>query len=377
MGVFSDGEMIAESKKIRVCFVAPKAYPLFNPEAKNVKNPFGGSEVDLYLLALELAKSSDFEMSFVVADYGQSPVETWHNVKVIKGNDFEKNSAAGAIALCRAMRLADADIYFHEAASAGTFLVALFCKVYKKPFVYRTAHQDECDGTYLKQHYLAGRLFKKGLQWAKVVLTQNDTDRNNLLKTMHLDSVVVRGGHHMPELLNIEREFALWVARSADFKRPKLFLDLAERFPDDKFVMVCSKALDDQNYDRLVARAKTIKNLEFLPQVPFEKMSDYFRRAKVFVCTSQSEGFPNTYLHAWINAVAVLSLEVNPDGVFDKSACGICCKGDFGRLVESLRSVLTENRYIELGNNARKYAEEHHDIKKIAEEYKKLFINIV
>jgi glycosyltransferase involved in cell wall biosynthesis len=181
----------------------------------------------------------------------------------------------------------------------------------------------------------------------------------------------------MPEELGSEREFALWVARSADFKRPQLFLDLAEKFPNDKFVMICSKALGDQNYDWLVARAKAIKNLEFLPQVPFEKMSDYFRRAKVFVCTSQTEGFPNTYLHAWINAVAVLSLEVNPDGVFDKSACGICCNGDFGRLVESLRSVLTENRYMELGRNARKYAEEYHDIRKIAEEYKKLFSNIV
>jgi glycosyltransferase involved in cell wall biosynthesis len=275
------------------------------------------------------------------------------------------------------MRRADADIYFQEAASAGTFLVALFCKVRKKAFIYRTAHQDECDGTYSKQHRFVGRLFKMALHWAKVVLTQNDADRNNLLKTMHLDSMVVRGGHYMPEQLRSEQEFVLWVARSADFKRPQLFLDLAEQFPDEQFVMICSKAWGDQNYGQLVARAKTIKNLEFFPLVPFQKTSDYFRRAKVFVCTSHAEGFPNTYIHAWINAIPVLSLEVNPDGIFDKFACGICCNGDFGRLVESLRSVLTENRYIELGRNARKYAEEHHDIKKIAKEYKKLFSNIV
>jgi glycosyltransferase involved in cell wall biosynthesis len=377
LGVPGDGEMMTESKKIKVCLIAPKTYPLFNPEAKNVKNPFGGSEVDLYLLALELAKDNDFEVSFIVADYGQSPVETWYNVKVIKSINFDKNAAAGVMALWRAMRQADADVYFHEAASAGTFLISLFCRVHNKPFVYRTAHQDECDGTYLKQHYLAGKLFKTGLRWAKLLMTQNDTDRNNLLKTMNLDSVVVRGGHHIPEQSTSEREFILWMARSADFKRPKLFLDLAEKFPNEKFVMVCSKALDDQNYDQLVARAKTIKNLEFLPQVSFEKIGDYFGRAKVFVCTSYSEGFPNTYLNAWINATPILALEVNPDGVFDKSACGICCKGDFGRLVESLRSMLMENKYLELGRNARKYVEEHHDIKKKAEEYKKLFSNVV
>jgi hypothetical protein len=48
VGLSGDSEMTADaSKKIKVCFVAPKAYLLFNPDAKNVKNPFGGSEVDL------------------------------------------------------------------------------------------------------------------------------------------------------------------------------------------------------------------------------------------------------------------------------------------------------------------------------------------
>ena len=284
---------------------------------------------------------------------------------------------SGAMAVWRAMKSADTDIYFQEAASTGTFLASLFCKVYKKAFVYRTAHQDECNGTYSKQHHVAGRLFKRALLWAKVVLIQNDADRNNLLMTMHIDSQVVRGGHHMPECSLSEREIILWAARSADFKRPQLFIDLAEQFPDEKFVMVCSKAWGDQKYDQLAARAKAIANLEFVPQVPFEEISDYFKRAKVFVCTSRAEGFPNTYLHAWINATPVLSLEVNPDGILDKFACGSCSQGDFGRLAESLRAMLTENRYIELGRNGRRFAEEHHDIKKIAMEYKKLFSNII
>ena len=56
------------AKPVRVCFVIMKAYPLFNPEIKSV---FGGAEVDFYNLATELAKDKNFDVSCVVADYGQ------------------------------------------------------------------------------------------------------------------------------------------------------------------------------------------------------------------------------------------------------------------------------------------------------------------
>jgi glycosyltransferase involved in cell wall biosynthesis len=359
---------------IRVCLVSPKAYPLFNPECKGI---IGGAEVDLYLLAVELAKDPQYDVGFITADYGQNAVEVVDNVKVIKSLDFKKNALNGAIQVWRAMKLSDADIYVQEAVSEGTFLVSLFCKLRKKVFVYRTAHQDECNGSYLKRHPLRGRLFMTALRWADVVLTQNNIDRDNLLKTSHLDSTVVRGGHHMPELAHTEREFVLWVARSADFKRPRLFLDLARQFPNEKFVMICSKAWGDSNYDQLAADAKKIANIAFFQQVPFQDLSDYFNRAKVFVCTSQSEGFPNTYIHAWTNGTPILSLEVNPDGILDQFACGICCKGDLGQLADSLRSLLTDSRYVELGRNARRYAEEFHDIEKVTREYKKLFNNVI
>ncbi len=355
---------------IKVCLVSPKAYPLFNPQYQGI---IGGAEVDLYLLALELAKDPQYAVDFITADYGQSPVEVIQNVRVIKSLDFQKNALAGAVQVWRAMKRSNADIYFQEAVSEGTFLVALFCKLRKKVFVYRTAHQDECNGLYVKRHPFRGRLFTTALRWADVLLTQNNIDRDNLLQTRGLNSTVIRGGHHLPELPPTEREFVLWVARSADFKRPQLFLDLAQQFPDEKFVMICSKAWGDTKYDQLVTRAQAIKNVEFFPQVPFEELSGYFNRAKVFVCTSESEGFPNTYIHAWTNGAPILSLEVNPDGILDEFACGICCQGDFRRLVESLRSILKDRQYVALGRNSRRYAEEFHDIEKVSREYKQLF----
>ena len=62
---------------IRVCFIAPKAYPLFNPAVKGV---LGGAEVDLYFLATELAKDKNFVVTFITADYGQEETETIEGV---------------------------------------------------------------------------------------------------------------------------------------------------------------------------------------------------------------------------------------------------------------------------------------------------------
>ena len=39
--------------------------------------------------------------------------------------------------------------------------------------------------------------------------------------------------------------------------------------------------------------------------------------------------------------------------------------------------MLEESRYMNMGANARKYVEEHHDITKIVERYKAIFMQLV
>lgn len=362
--------------KIKICFIAPKAYPLFNPDAKNVKDPFGGAEVDLYLLALELAKDKNFEVSFITADYGQKQVETIQNVKVIKSLDFDENPVKGVIRIWQAMKRANADIYVLKTASPGVPLVAFFCWLHHRAFVYRTAHERECNGTYIKEHTVLGPAFKLSLRTAKLVFTQNATDKEDLKRTTGVSSIFIRNAHYISDLSKKNRDIILWVGRSTPVKRPELFIDLAEQINNEKFVMVCPRALGDEKYERLTSRAGTVGNLEFVEQLPFHRINEFFQRAKIFVCTSTAEGFPNTYIQACANTVPILSLNVNPDGFLDEYNCGICCNNDTELLCNSLKFLLEQERYLQLGRNARKYAEEHHDITKIVERYKKTFMKL-
>ncbi len=358
---------------IRVCFIAPKAYPLFNPAVKKV---FGGAEVDLYFLATELAKDESFTVSFITADYGQEKVKAIKNVKVIKSLSFRENPLAGAIKVWRAMRTADTRIYFQEAASWGTFLAALFCKLHKAMFVYRSASQRECDGTYLRQHYFAGKAFRWSLRTAAQVVVQNEADQEGLERTIGVHSIVIPNAHHLPVLSDSNRDTVLWVGRSVAVKRPELFIDLAEKMPDEHFTMICQRATGDDKYEELVERAGRVKNLEFIKRVGFDQVESYFQRAKVFVNTSESEGFPNTFIQACKCAAPVLSLRVNPDNFLSKYKCGICADDDWGEFVQQLRAMLESGKLTEYGKNARQYAERKHDIRRIIENYKELLLSL-
>ena len=102
----------------------PKAYPLFD---QNIEGVFGGAEVDLFLLAAELARDPGFEVDFIVADYGQQPIEHFNNIRVIKSLNFNKNSLAGAVKIWKALKLSNADVFINKTASLGAGLTEINC----------------------------------------------------------------------------------------------------------------------------------------------------------------------------------------------------------------------------------------------------------
>ncbi len=259
-------------KPIRICFVILNAYPLFNPDVKGV---IGGAEVDSYYIASELAKDPNYQVSCIVADYGQEPIEVREGVTLIRSSDFSTKRISATFRLWQALRRADAQIYVRKLSSAVTTEVAFFCKRFGRRFIYRTASSVECDGTYLKEHYFRGKGFLWSLRHADTVIAQNQTDADNLSATAGVSAQVIRNPDRLQPLDEKERQTILWVGRSADVKRPERFLELTKQMPEQWFTMICQRAIEDKQYDNLVEKAKQIKNLEFIPRVPFHKIHEY------------------------------------------------------------------------------------------------------
>lgn len=360
-----------EKSTIRICFVAPKAYPIFNPEIESV---FGGAEVDLYLLATELAKDETFDVRFVVGDYGQPETEQREGVTLIKSVDPNKNMILQGAKVWRALRLADSDVYMHEACSLGTTMIAYFCKVYKRAFVYRTASSREADGSCFGSLSLRKIFVKWAFRQAKIFIVQNEQDAINAKQTINRTARVIRNACRIHSTENIEKSGVLWVGRSKHVKRPDLFLQLARTLPDIPFVMICQQTLGDSGYQELLASAGQIENLTFLRRVPFQEVDAYFDNALVSVNTSDSEGFPNTFVQSCKAGTAVLSLNVNPDGFLEKHNCGFCAEGNWDIFVKTLKDWVQTGQAEPFGKSGLDYIKAHHDINYIIEQYKEIFV---
>ncbi len=358
---------------VRVCLISMRAYPLFNPSCPCI---FGGAEVDQYLIATELAKDKAFQVSMIVGDYGQPAVEERENVTLIRSLDVSKNLILYGRKIWRAMQRADSGVYLCKGLSLGTFLYALFCARNRRAFVFRAANSGECDGSYIRQHSLRGRAVLWALRQAKARLVQNLADQENLWKTTGLDSLVIRNGMRIPAEASMPRDTVLWVGRNDSVKGPHRFLELARQFPAQPFTMICQKSPQGMSYESLAAEAGRLSNVTFLPRVPYSQMDSYFQRAKIVVNTSESEGFPNAMIQACQHGAAIVSWKVNPDGFLDQYRCGVCAGGDWKRFCDLFAAILEPGVAESHGLRGLRYAREFHDLSRIIERYKELFLRL-
>ena len=91
-------------------------------------------------------------------------------------------------------------------------------------------------------------------------------------------------------------------------------------------------------------------------------MNALLARSHLLGNTSLHEGFPNTFIRAWMRAVPVASLQVNPDGVLDRASVGICA-GSEDELANAVRSLLQDKSHLErFGDAARRCALAQHSL---------------
>ncbi len=72
--------------------------------------------------------------------------------------------------------------------------------------------------------------------------------------------------------------------------------------------------------------------------------------------------------------VPTLSLNVDPDGMLSRHGCGTACEGDINRMREELRRYMEDDALCaQVGERARQYVREYHDVEVIIPQYAALF----
>jgi glycosyltransferase involved in cell wall biosynthesis len=163
-----------------------------------------------------------------------------------------------------------------------------------------------------------------------------------------------------PELEQPRDIDVLWVNNLRDFKQPERMLELARRLPSVHFTMIGGPCTDHEAlFERVRAGAESLPNLDFLGFVSYHQVNPYYARAKLFVNTSESEGFPNSFLQAWVRETPVVSF-FDPDGLIARAGLG-AVPADLDEMVACIDELLCDaNRLVSLGAAARRYALDTH-----------------
>jgi glycosyltransferase involved in cell wall biosynthesis len=212
-----------------------------------------------------------------------------------------------------------------------------------------------------------------------VVVVQNESQQRRVKQTLGKESLLIGTGHFVPRNPGKKSHppLILWVGNAKHVKRPELFIELARACSDLKarFVLIGGRPAATYR-ERLMRLAHGVKNLEMKWAVPFEETNDWLASASILVNTSTSEGFPNTFVQAWLRGVAAVSLSADPGGVLARENVGIR-SGDFARMVANVRTLVNNpGLRKELGERARAYAIRQHNLADKMRQYENLFGSI-
>jgi glycosyltransferase involved in cell wall biosynthesis len=329
----------------------------------------GGAEIQVRYLMDYLRTNTDHEVSFVCRhatvthDEDVAIHRTWPVPPF--GRWFK---SADAVSIWRWLTRLRPDVIYTRVSSPYVGVAAAYCRRHGSRLVHHVARiEDVTPSQEIRLRHWARRLerplYEYGLRRAHAIIAQAEYQRRLLREHYGLDVAgVIPNFHPSPgeTPTDVGRRTIVWVANLKRDKRPELFVDLARRcldLEDVEFLMI--GAVQDPSYARLTTDLAQVPNLRFLGPRTLEDVNRILGQARLFVNTSRpsGEGFPNTFIQAWLRGTPTASLEVDPDGLIARHRTGVAVGGDMARLTDEVRELVRQpGKARELGQNAAAFA---------------------
>ena len=345
---------------IKITFISTLAYNYFFPGAVRQ----AGGHTRFYNLTRKFAALSDYDVTCVVGDFGQPDVVVKENVRLVKAPIDRPMSF---FKVYNRLKNLNTDIYIDFCASPRLFLLNLLKKRTGSKYIFLVGSDNDINGKYHEDiNYIFFYAYLYGLKRADAIISQVPDQLELLKKKYGLQSELILSPYFdiCPKEQKETKDLILWVGRSAYYKNPDEFVDLAEKFPEQKFVMICNNSKYDHGFVKSIEkRLENISNLRFIDYVPYPEMTEYYEKTKLLVNTSIFEGFPNTFIESAMHSTPILSLNVDPNGILSEYKGGICCKGNKEFFIRSFDEFMNDKKKLhDYGNNAFKYAEKNHQL---------------
>jgi glycosyltransferase involved in cell wall biosynthesis len=365
---------------MKVCIISHFAYGAMMGGARG---HIGGVERQTTMLAKWLARR-DHEVTLLTWDEGQAPELEIDGVLVMRMCSRDAGWPGVRFlhprwtSLARAMRRANAEVYYQNCGDYVTGQVALWCRLNRRPFVYAVASEPDCDPALPKLPNVRERLlYRFGVREASQIIVQTARQRDLLRGGFGRDSHVIPMPCPAPAA-DLPRTYpahqprrVVWIGRFSHVKRLEVMLDVAALLPEIRFEVAGSPEGAGDYSRMLFARAGMLPNVSICGLIPRHRMPAFYEGALALLCTSEYEGFPNTFLEAWSLGVPVIST-VEPDRLLSEGGLG-----STGSTVQELagqikRFAADQALWVETSHRCRKYFREHHTIESSMPQFERL-----
>ena len=365
--------------------VAIVAHNAYGALAGTASGHIGGVEWQTSLTARWLARTGTPVSILTWAD-GPPGDETIDGVRVVKvcardaglpGFRFVHPRWTG---LRRALARADADVYYQNGAEEVTGQLGYWCRRNGKGFVFSTANDRDCESRLPSQDLRSRLLYRRGLPAADVRIVQTETQRRMMKEAFGVDSIVIpmpcpgpSDEAYVPRHAPTSRRI-LWIARITQQKRPDRLVEIARLCPDLEFDLV-GPAYGGEYAESVLAQARSLPNMTVHGPLPRERAQAMFLAAGLLLCTSDFEGFPNTFLEAWSLGLPIVS-RFDPDSVIVRHGLGLVASHT-ADLAAGIRAMLDDSgRYAESSRQARRYYRENHAAEAVLPRFEAVFQDV-
>ncbi len=356
----------------------------------------GGAEVQAWLLAKELARRG-FDVHYVAMSVrGKAGTTERLDGVTIRWLPYREHLRwIQSRQWYRALKSIDPDLVIQRMSSETTGVIGLYARFHGKAFSWictgdstprrwlhlrRQVEANRAKGpgpmrslVFLADAAVRDVMRQLGMRCLTHAFTQNEAQRRDLKAAFGLDSARLPSGHEPPEGFpdaeaRRREAIVLWAGTLGPKKRPELFGELARRLEGKPVRFVLAGGHADAAYRERVVSALP-GNVEWLGKVPFEETLSWFDRAAAVVNTSprDGEGFPNTFVQAWLRGVPVLTLGVDPDGIIREHDLGDVAR-TVDELAASLSDLLADPRsYARIAENVAAFARERYTVERVAD----------
>ena len=217
----------------------------------------------------------------------------------------------------------------------------------------------------------------KGMKQVDIAFSQNDFQKDKVKHNFGLESHRMISGHPIPEKsISVAERYTnktiLWCANFGIHKRPELFIELASKMQHTNYKFVMVGGHSDKNYVAQLL-ANQSDNLTVTGQLNFDDALGYFDEATIFVNTSApgGDGFPNTFIQAWLRHMPVLSFGFDPYYIIVTNDLGFKV-ATISEAEEYINDLFNNQaKYETMATNSYQYGLENHSIKKMTDNFLK------